>query len=221
MLNFLGTEGRVSLFLDREEAGLHLAEKLKSLGFPKEVLVLAIPRGGVVVGKVVADILGAELDLVAARKLGAPGNPELAIGAVGQEGEAVLDKDLIFNLGVSDSYIKKEIKSQRKEAERRESFFRQGKKPKKIVGRVVILVDDGIATGSTVLAAARIIKAKKPKKLVLAVPVAPAQTVKDLERNFDQLVISETPADFGAVGRFYQSFPQVEDEEVKELLSKR
>ncbi|OGD86707.1 hypothetical protein A2Z23_03105 [Candidatus Curtissbacteria bacterium RBG_16_39_7] len=210
-----------SLFQDRKEAGFLLAEKLKDLGFARDVLILGIPRGGVVVAKAVADILGADLDVICARKLGAPGNPELAIGAVGQEGKAVLDRELIGDLGVPGSYIKKEIEKQRKEAKRREIFFRKKRKPLEVLGREVILVDDGIATGSTVLAAGKIIKAKNPKKLVLAVPVAPLRTIGDLEGNFDQLVILETPADFGAVGRFYQSFPQVEDGEVKKLLTKK
>jgi putative phosphoribosyl transferase len=219
MPNFF--ENQAPFFQDRKEAGFKLGQKLKSLGFSQEVLILAIPRGGVVVGKRVADILGAEFDIIAARKLQAPANPELAIGAVGQEGRAVLDKDLIAELSVSHSYLKAEIKRQRKEAKRREDFFRHGKKPQKISGRVVILVDDGIATGSTVLAAAKIIKSQKPKKLVLAVPVAPLQTIKELEKNFDQLVILETPADFGAVGRFYQNFPQFEDWEVKKILNSK
>jgi len=212
-------EDRPFSFLDREEAGLLLAERLKNLGFSKEALILAIPRGGVQVGKVISSVLGAELDVICLMKLGAPGNPELAIGAVGQKGVAVLDRDLINNLRVSSSYIKEEIKRKRQEAERREFFFRQGKAPLKVTGRIVILVDDGIATGSTVLAASKMLKVQKPKKLVLAVPVAPLETVKDLENRFDQLVILKTPREFGAVGRFYQKFPQIEDWQVKEMLN--
>lgn len=209
----------MDLFLNRQEAGHQLGQRLKQLGFTHNCLVLAVPRGGVVVGKAVADILGAKLDVICSRKLRAPFNPELAIGAVGQDGQVVIDQDLVAGLGVSSSYMKKEIERQRKEAKRREDFFRQGREFPKIKGRIVILVDDGIATGSTVLAAAKIIKSQKPKKLVLAVPVAPAQTVGDLKKNFDQLVILETPTEFGAVGRFYQHFPQVEDWEVKKILN--
>jgi len=211
-------EEETDLFLNREEAGFLLAKKLKNLGFSKNALVLAIPRGGIIVGKAVANSLGAELDIIIAKKLGAPGNPELAIGAVGQEGEAMLNKDLIASLKVSDSYIAQEIKKQKREAKRREEFFHHGRRQKKIAGRVVILVDDGVATGSTVLAAASIIKNRNPKKLVLAVPVASIQTVKSLEKIFDRLVVLKTPADFGAVGSFYRNFPQVEDWQVKQIL---
>ena len=208
------------IFKDRQEAGKLLAEKLNKYA-GKDTVILAVPRGGVVVAAEVAKRLKVPLDLIIIRKLGAPGNSELAIGANTSGGSLVLDKELISTLKISSEYIKNEHQKQLLEAKRREKVFRFGRKPLKIFGKTIILIDDGLATGSTIMAAITTIKQKSPKKIILAVPVAPLSTVKRIEPEVDSLIVLNTPENFYAIGQFYSYFPQVADDEVIGLLNER
>ena len=206
-------------FHDRREAGRLLAKELDSLRGDKNVIVLGIPRGGVVVAYEVAQALGAPLDIYITRKIGAPYNPELAIGAVAGDGTLILDRSLMAHVGASETYVQQETEEQRKEIARRLAAYR-GKRPGlEVKDKVVVLVDDGVATGSTVLAALRALRQRQPKQLILAIPVAPADTVATLEKEADRVVCLHAPVTFWAVGAFYEVFEQTSDAEVVRLLS--
>jgi len=185
----------------------------------EEPIILAIPRGGVVTGDVIASALNANLDVVVPRKLGAPYNPELAIGAVMHDGSYFLNTDVISMLRVSKEYIDAKICEQMKEIERRLMLFR-GSIEYDLQGKTVVLVDDGIATGATMFAAIQWVKKQKPKKLVIAVPVGPMETIDKLKKIADEVVTISSPVFFGAVGEFYQDFAQVNDNEVREIMIK-
>ena len=208
-----------TVYATREAAGRMLAQRLMSYA-GSNVVVLGVPRGGLPVAREVANALGAPLDVVVVRKLGAPGQPELGIGAVvdGDHPRAIFNQDIIEQLGVSDEYIEAEIARQLKEVNRRETAYRGGRAKTPLVGKTVIVVDDGIATGSSVRAALRGVRRQKPKRLILGVPVAPAETIEALRSEADEIVCVETPADFFAVGQFYRDFHQVSDDEVKSIL---
>jgi len=184
----------------------------------KDVIVLGIPRGGVVVAAEVAWAIGAPLEVYITRKIGAPYNPELAIGAIASSGDVVLDKALMTSLGVSPEYVQDETERQRREIERRLRKYRGNRPAQKLEGKTILLVDDGIATGATTLAAIRALKKQKPAELILAVPVGPPDTVARLREEVDKLVCLETPHLFWAVGAFYVVFDQTSDEEVVRLL---
>ena len=208
------------MFEDRIIAGQKLAKEL--LDYKGErVVVLAIPRGGVVVGYEVAKALGAPLDVIIPRKIGAPFNPELAIGAITQDGTLILNSPLIDRLGVSESYIQRETERQRKEIVRRMSRYRGDKEYPKLDGKVVILVDDGIATGATIKAAIASIRKQRPTLLILAVPVGPTDTIEEMRRAVDKVICLLTPYPFFAIGQFYHDFRQTSDEEVIRLLQKQ
>jgi putative phosphoribosyl transferase len=195
-------------FIDRADAGRQLAGKLLHLkgGDP---LVLAIPRGGVPVGFEVAKALGAPLDLVLVRKIGAPGQPELAIGAVvdGGHAETVLNDEIVEDLAVPRDYIRDQTKRQLEEIERRRRVYLGDRPRPRIAGRTAIVIDDGVATGATVRAALLAIRRGGPGRLVLAVPVAPPDTVARLRKDVDELVCVDTPELFFAIGEFYRAFP--------------
>lgn len=203
-------------FKDRKDAGLQLVQKLTWLK-DKDAVVLAIPRGGVVVGDVIAKSLNAKLDVVVPRKLGAPGNPELAIGAVMHDGSSYLNDYVIKALNVDQQYIRSEIKEQVREIERRLELFRGGKKYD-LADKIIVLVDDGIATGATTIVAVTWVKKQRSKMVVLATPVAPGEVTRMLEQIVDKLIILMMPLEFGAVGEFYEDFSQVSDDEVVEIL---
>ena len=207
------------MFADREDAGRQLAERLMHLK-DEHPVVLGLPRGGVVVAAQVAGELDAPLDVLIVRKLGAPFQPELAVGAVidRQEPLRVLNDDLIAALGVDDAYIEQETQRQIVEARRRQEAYRRGRAGEEIVGRTVIVVDDGVATGATVKAALGAMKRSEASRLVLAVPVAPPDTIEQLGRLVDELHCLHAPVNFRAVGQFYQQFAQTGDEEVIALL---
>jgi putative phosphoribosyl transferase len=205
------------IFADRREAGVRLAEALAHLR-DEDVVVLGIPRGGVEVAAVVAAALQAPLDVVIPRKVGAPGNPELGLGAVAEDVE-VLDQHLIRVLNVTESYLRREIAAQREEIARRSSAYRRGRPPVDLAGKVAVIVDDGVATGGTAVAALRWARAKGAKRVVLAVPVAPAEAVRRLGPEADEIVVLASPEPFYAVGQWYRSFPQIPDERVIELLA--
>jgi putative phosphoribosyl transferase len=205
-------------FRDRGDAGRVLAEALEPYR-ARDPLVLGIPRGGVVVAAEVARRLGAELDVLVARKLGAPDHPELAIGAVTADGGRWLNGALVSSLGVDAGYINEISRAEMAEAHARETRFRGVRPSPEIRGRVVIVVDDGFATGATVRAAARALRRKKPALLVLAAPVGAPETCHELLAEADEVVCPRQPTPFRAVGLFYDRFDQTEDEEVAALLA--
>lgn len=206
------------IFADRADAGARLADALSDLA-GADTVVLAIPRGGVVIGEVVARTLGVPLDVVVPRKIGAPGNPELGIGAIAP-GVRVLDERALALLRVSPGHLDREIAEQEREIERREKLYRGGRPPVDLGGRVALVVDDGIATGGTAIAALRWARRTGASRVVLAVPVAPTQTLERLRDEADQVVVLETPEPFLAVGEWYRRFGQTTDEEVIEALDR-
>jgi putative phosphoribosyl transferase len=205
-------------FRDRHEAGKLLAKRLVHLRGQPGLLVLGIPRGGVVVAYEIASELQAPLDVYITRKIGAPNNPELAIGAVASDGTVVLDRRLIEQLGVSDPYVEEEKERQTREIGRRIAAYHGVRSVQELSGRTIILVDDGVATGATVSASLRALRQHAPERLILAVPVGPADSIRMLAREADQVVCLHEPDIFWAVGAFYASFDQTSDAEVVKLL---
>jgi putative phosphoribosyl transferase len=205
------------MFRDRDEAGRRLGELVRGR-VERPAVVLGVPRGGVIVAVPVAEALQAPLDVVVPRKLGAPGNQELGIGAVAP-GVVVLNDDLVRRLGVSEAYIEREAAQQQREVERRTSAFRGDRPPPEIAGRTVVIVDDGVATGGTVLASIAWARAQGPARVVLAVPVLPSSLLPKLGSVADDVLSLAAPRLFGSVGEWYDRFPQVTDEEVRAALA--
>jgi putative phosphoribosyl transferase len=206
------------VFTDRVEAGRMLAERLKVYSNRKDVTVLGIPRGGVPVAFEIAEALGAQLDVFVARKLGVPGQEELAFGAIASGGVRVLDPEILGALGISNVDIEEVTARERKELERRQRLYRGTRAPLDIGGRTAILVDDGIATGSSIRAAISALRHLHPARLVVAAPVAPLSTCARLQQEVDDLVCVDMPKSFRAIGEFYEDFSQVTDQEVIDLL---
>jgi putative phosphoribosyl transferase len=205
-------------FRDRLEAGRYLAAALQQYAGRPNLLVLALPRGGVPVGYEVARALHAPLDVMLVRKLGVPGHEELAMGAIASGGIRVISDDVVRALGIPDRAIATIAAHEEHELERREQVYREGRAPPDVEGRTVILVDDGLATGSTMRAAVAALKAQNPERLVVAVPVAATETCEALRREVDEVVCALAPEPFFAVGNWYQDFSQISDHEVRELL---
>lgn len=204
------------MFEDRTDAGRLLAENLTDEAIDAD-LVLAIPRGGLPVGRPVADALGVPLDVVVARKIGSPGNPELAIGAVAADGSCWLNDGLIDRLGVGDRYIERKREHEAEAARDKRERYRSGEPPR-IEGRTVVLVDDGVATGATMRACVEQLLAADAERIVLAVPVGEPGTLAKLGSLVDEVVALERPHAFGSVGQHYQSFDQVPDSEAMTYL---
>jgi len=205
-------------FRDRAEAGRLLATELVKRKLPANVIVLALPRGGVPVGFEVAKALHAPLDVVVVRKVGVPWQPELAMGAIAGKSEQVLNQDLISELRISQEEIDAALAKERAEVERREKLYRRGRPPLELRHHTALLVDDGLATGSTMLVAARHARALKPAKTIIAVPVASIEASERLKREVDDFVCLATPPSFFAVGEWYMDFRQVNDAEVQRLF---
>lgn len=209
------------IFVDREEAGRLLANEL--LRFKdQQPVVLALPRGGVPVAVEVADALHAPLDLILVRKIGAPWQPELAIAAVvdGDRPETVVNQAIVDQFGIGDSYLKEQEARQLAEIERRRQLYLADRPRAGLAGRTAIITDDGIATGATMQAALHAIRRTQPKYLVLAVPVAPPDTIERLRREVDEVVCLLRPAAFGAISLFYADFHQITDDEIVGMLDR-
>jgi len=208
------------MFANKVDAGKQLANTLKNFSDKDELIVLAIPRGGVVVGYEVARALMVPLDIIIPRKIGAPNQPELAIGAVAQDGSVVLNKKVVAQLGVSRIYIEKERRRQQLEIKRRLNKYRGELPFPSLKGRKVIVVDDGIATGATLKAALSFVKKQGVKELIVALPVGPLSSINELKKDVDQVICLLTPEPFYAIGQFYKDFSQTSDEQVINLLDR-
>lgn len=204
------------MFRDRRDAGERLADRLVSADVAADI-VLAIPRGGLPLGRPVADALDAPLDVVVARKLGAPDNPEYAVGAVASDGTVWLNDDAVARTGVDDDYLEREQAEQAEAAREKVDRYRDGPAPD-LTDEAVVVVDDGVATGSTAFACIEQVRAAGADRIVVAVPVGPPDTIADLETVADEVVCLETPANFRAVGQFYERFDQVSDDEAVQYL---
>jgi predicted phosphoribosyltransferase len=207
-----------TLFRDRVEAGDALAGLLVHYAGRPDVLVLALPRGGVPVAARVAEALGAPLDVFVVRKLGVPGQQELAMGAIATGGVRVVNEQVVGRLRLGEADLQRVAEAEERELARRERSYREGRGPPDLAGQVVILVDDGLATGSTMRAAVAAARRLGPARVVVAVPTAPASTCQRLGEEADEAVCATTPRPFRAVGYSYRSFPQTSDEEVRSLL---
>jgi putative phosphoribosyl transferase len=206
------------IFEDRAEAGAFLATKLMHYTHRPDVLVLGLPRGGIPVAYPIAQALGAPLDVFVVRKLGVPGQEELAMGAIAMGEVIMLNNDLIVQMGVSPAVVESVIKHQTVELSRRESLYRGNRPALSVQGRTIILVDDGLATGATMLAAVVALQRMQPTKIVIAVPVATKQICEAFQEKVDEIVCAITPSPFIAVGAWYKNFSQTTDDEVRALL---
>ncbi len=208
------------IFRDREAAGRRLAARLEHYRGREDVLVLALPRGGVAVGYEIALALGCPLDIIIIRKIGFPGQPELAVGAVAETGAVVLNENIIAMGRVSREYIDGEAEALRGEIARRKELYRGGEGVPPVKGKTVIVVDDGVATGATMKAAIAALKEERPARLVAALPVSSRESEEEIGRMVEEWVCLSTPEEFLSIGSFYEDFAQVSDEEVVELLRK-
>jgi putative phosphoribosyl transferase len=213
--------GRAVLkFADRVEAGRLLADQLGVYAGRADIIVLALPRGGVPIAYQISTRLRVPLDIFLVRKLGAPGQPELAMGAIATGGARVLNDDVIRYLGVSSEVIEAVARAEQVELERREQAYRGDRPSPDLHGRIVILVDDGLATGSSMRAAIAAVRTQQPARIVVAVPVAARETCEELKREVDEIICLRTPEPFSAVGLWYDDFSQTSDEEVRDLLAR-
>lgn len=207
-------------FDNRTQAGRLLGQALLHYAGREDIIVLALPRGGVPVAFEVVKAINAPLDLMLVRKLGTPGQEELAMGAIAPGEVRVLNPDIVHSLRISEEIIEAVAKRERKELDRRQRAYRGDRPPPQVQGRCVILVDDGLATGATMRTAIKAIRQQQPSRIVVAVPVAPADTVQTLREEADEVVCLATPEPFWAIGSWYREFPQTSDEEVKDLLER-
>lgn len=205
-------------YRDRAEAGWYLAKKLADYAGRPDVLVLALPRGGVPVAYEVARALGAPLDVFLVRKLGVPGHEELAMGAIASGGLVLLNEEMVRALGIGPSLINEVISTQRAELERRDRQYRGDRPPPDVRGKTVILIDDGLATGASMRAAVAALRQQHPARIVVAVPIAAPSTCAELGEEVDEIICARTPEPFRAVGLWYEDFNQTTDEEVRDLL---
>jgi putative phosphoribosyl transferase len=207
-------------FKDRKDAGKKLAKMLSYLAKRDDVLVLALPRGGVVLGYEIGKELHVPLDVILVRKLGVPWQPELALGAIATHGIRVINKSIVSSLNIDEDTIEKIASVEKKELERRNQLYRQGRPFPKVNQKIIVLVDDGIATGATMRAAIKVVSTLQPQKIIVAVPLASSSVYTEMAGEDIDLVVAETPEPFFGIGMWYENFPQVSDEEVINLLSK-
>jgi putative phosphoribosyl transferase len=211
----------VQIYANRRQAGAELATRLSHLAGRRDLLILALPRGGVPVAFEVAQALGAPLDVFVVRKLGVPGRRELAMGAIASGGARVVNADVVSWYGITDADLEAAAREEQLELERQERRYREGRPLPDLRDRVVVLVDDGLATGSTMRAAVRAVRALHPARVVVAVPVGAEETCRDFVSVADEIVCARTPNDFSAVGEWYQDFSPTSDDEVRDLLTQR
>ena len=209
------------MFANRSDAGRELAGLLTGIGPPEDVIVLALPRGGVPVAFEIARALGAALDVFVVRKLGTPGHEELAMGAIASGGIIVLNDEVVHSLGIRPEHIDAVARREQAELERRNASYRGNRPLPSLTNRTVILVDDGLATGSTMKAAVQAVKQQHPARVIVAVPVGAPDTCRALSAIADQVICAQTPTSFSAVGQWYRDFSQTSDDEVIALLSSR
>jgi putative phosphoribosyl transferase len=207
------------IFKNRQDAGKQLSEKLAQYKNNSNTIVLGLPRGGVVVAFEIAQALHLPMDIIVPRKIGAPGNPELAIGAITEDGEGIFDERMILDYGVSQDYLTKEIQKEKQEALRRLKLYRGTRSPLHLKNKIALLVDDGIATGATMRAAIKSAKAKDASKIIVAIPTAANDSLEKIKKEADEVLCLDAPPLFFAIGEFYQDFPQIEDKEVIDLMS--
>lgn len=207
-------------FADRRDAGQSLAARLKDYADQDNTVVLALPRGGVPVAYQVAAALHLPLDVLIVRKVGAPGNPELAMGAIASGGVEVINDSVTSAWGVSDDRFSSAAQQEWSELQRREKLYRRGREPLAVAGKTVILIDDGVATGSTMKAAVAALRKLDAREIIIGVPVGADQTLAELHQQADQVICLQTPAMFYAVGQVYRDFSQTSDDEVRQLLDK-
>lgn len=206
------------MFFDRKDAGAKLAACMPAYKGDKNAIILGLPRGGVVVAYEVAKALHLPLDVICPRKIGAPFNPEFAVGAITETGQGIFDMGVIARLGISEEYLRDTIETEKKRAQQRLQAFRKDRPPRDLKGKTVILIDDGLATGSTMKAAIMSVKAEGASKVVVAVPVSPEDTHDEIAATVDDMICLATPPFFQAIGQFYNDFSQVEDDTVIEIL---
>lgn len=206
-------------FKDRQDAGKQLAKKLLKYSNQKNTLVIGLPRGGVVIAYQISQELNLPLDIVVPRKISAPFDPEFAIGAISEDGQGIFNDQIIRADKISQKYIDKEIAKEKKEAERRSNVYRQDRPPVNFKDQTIILVDDGIATGSTMEVSINYLRKNGVKKIILAVPVLPASEIGHFKKIVEELIYIEAPNLFFAIGAFYSSFNQTSDQEVVKLMS--
>jgi putative phosphoribosyl transferase len=205
-------------FLSREDAGRRLAGKLAALALPEHPVLLALPRGGVPVAAEISSVTGWPFDMLIVRKLGVPKHEEYAMGAIAGGGVIVLDHRVVAQLGLSLEAVERVLKRETQELERREHLYRNARPPPPVAERTVIVVDDGIATGSTVSAAVQLLRQRNAAKILVAAPVSARDSARRLRGEADAVVTLMEPVDFGAVGQWYEDFPQTTDDEVRALL---
>ena len=208
------------IFRDRRDAGQQLAEELIAYADRADVLVLALPRGGVPIAYEVAKRLSAPLDIFLVRKLGVPGHEELAMGAIATGGMRVINEPVVTSLGIPDEVIDRVAEREQQELERRERAYRDGRPAPDVRGRTVILIDDGLATGATMRAAAAALRQQQPARIVVAVPVAAQETCDEFRSEVEEIICAVTPKPFRGVGLWYEDFSQTTDEEVRDLLTR-
>ena len=209
----------MELFKNRLDAGRQLTNKLSKYK-GKDVIVLAIPRGGIIVGNEIAKAIDAKLDIIVPRKIGSPEDPEFAIGAVAPDGSTSLEEDVVRSYGISENYIKNKVKEEIQEIKRRMNTYRGNKPFPKLKNKIVILVDDGVATGNTMIASVKFIKKQKPKKIVIAVPIAPSDFINKVSSMVNEVISLKPLEPYYAISMHYISFEQTTDEEVIETLKK-
>ncbi|MDH4330243.1 MAG: phosphoribosyltransferase [Candidatus Moranbacteria bacterium] len=207
-------------FKDRLEAGQKLIPLLEQYKNNPDAIILGLPRGGVIPAAEISKTLSLPLDIIVPRKIGAPGNPEFAIGAITEDGEAVFNEGVGTIYKIDEKYTKQEIEKQKKEAQRRLETYRGDRPPLSLTGKIAILVDDGVATGATMRAAIKSAEQKGAKKIIVAIPVIAKDSLQAIQGECDEIIYLDAPIAFGAVGAFYETFPQTEDQEVIEILKK-
>lgn len=216
LATFPAVSYNITVFEDRREAGFLLAKKLEKFAGNSNILVLGMARGGVLVAKVISTFLNVPMDIFVVKKIGAPNNPELAVGGVAPGNTVFWNEDLVQRLGIKPDLAEVLRQGKEKEREKQEKYLR-GDKPLEISGKTVILVDDGVATGASVVAGSKFLRKKMARGIILAVPVIAKDTLRDIKEYFDDIIFLKAVEEFHAVGQFYKNFPQIENEEVKKI----